>query len=227
LAAVVFFASVAVALLPPLEGATHRTLTAHMIQHLLLISVAAPALALALPARPMKTTRWYCWAALALVGQSVLIVAWHAPFAFDAALRHDPLHGLEHISMLSAAALFWWVLAGTRPLRGEAVVALFFSTVPMTVLGLGLMLSTTPWYAAYRDITDQQVAGAVMWAMGGGVAVVQAVALFAVWLKSEDARVGGGFGGQRVLPEPPNGWSIRLVRSTSDQASAPSDGRHR
>jgi putative membrane protein len=190
-AAVVFFAAIAVALLSPLEAAAHRTLTAHMVQHVLLISVAAPALALALPSRPMRTPRWYWCAALALAVQGVVVVAWHAPFAFDAALRHDPLHGLEHISMLSTAALFWWLLGRTRPLRGEAVVALFLSTLPMTVLGLGLMLSTTPWYAAYRDVTDQQVAGAVMWTVTGGIAVAQAVALFAVWLRSEDARVSG------------------------------------
>ena len=84
----------------------------------------------------------------------------------------------------SIATWFWWLLARTRPRRGEAVVALFLSTLPMTVLGVGLLLSKTPWYASYRDVTDQQVAGAVMWAVGGGIAVAQGVALFVVWLAS-------------------------------------------
>jgi cytochrome c oxidase assembly factor CtaG len=184
IAAIAFFAAVAIALLSPLEAASHRTLTAHMVQHVILIAVAAPALALALPTIRLRDTRWYCYVTVALVVQTAIVLAWHAPVAFDAALDHDPLHALEHLSMLTSAAAFWWLLARARPLRGESVIALFLSTLPMTVLGLGLMLSTTPWYSHYEEVADQQVAGAVMWAVGGGVAVVQAVALFAVWLAS-------------------------------------------
>src|SRR3954447_11736238 len=192
----VFVATVAVALFSPLEGASHRTLTAHMVQHVLLLSIAAPALALAFPPRPLATSRWYWWAAATLVAQAVVVVAWHAPFAFDAALRVDPVHGLEHVSMVAVTAALWWVLAGTRPWRGESVVVLFLSTLPLTVLGVGLLLSKSPWYDHYQDIADQQVAGAVMWAVGGGIAVFQGVALFVVWLLSVDrpGAPGGGVG---------------------------------
>src|SRR5205823_3031897 len=110
-----------------------------------------------LPEKWMTASRWYAWTAAALVCQVVIVLAWHAPVAFDAARRHDQLHGLEHISMIAGATWFWWLLARTRPRRGEAVVALFLSTLPMTVLGVGLLLSKTPWYASYRDVTDQQV----------------------------------------------------------------------
>ena len=178
----VFAVTIAVALLAPLDD----TLTAHMVQHVLLIGIAAPALALALPTARVDGGRWYALAAAAVVTQSVIVVGWHAPAAFDAALRTDPLHGLEHLSMLGGATALWWVLAGTRPLRGESVVALFLSTLPLTALGVGLLLSTSPWYAAYRTVSDQQVAGAVMWGVGGALTVFQGVALFVAWLTTVD-----------------------------------------
>ena len=175
-----------VAFAPPLEAATERSLTAHMVQHVLLIAVAAPALALALPTARVSGARWYAFAAAAVVAQSVIVVGWHAPTAFDAALRTELLHGLQHLSMLAAATALWWVLVGTRPLRGESVVALFLSTLPLTVLGVGLLLSTSPWYSAYRAVSDQQVAGAVMWGVGGAITVCEGVALFVAWLTTVD-----------------------------------------
>jgi len=178
----VFAVTLAVALLAPLDD----TLTAHMTQHVLLIGVAAPALALALPTARVDGARWYAFAAAAVVAQSVIVVGWHAPGAFDAALRIDPLHGLEHLSMLGAATALWWVLAGTRPVRGESVIALFLSTLPLTALGVGLLLSTSPWYAAYRTVSDQQVAGALMWGVGGAITVGEGVALFVAWLTTVD-----------------------------------------
>src|SRR5205085_2489727 len=81
--------------------------------------------------------RWYALAAAAVVTQSVIVVGWHAPAAFDAALRTDPLHGLEHLSMLGGTTALWWVLAGTRPLRRDSVVALFLSSLPLTALDGG------------------------------------------------------------------------------------------
>jgi putative membrane protein len=184
---IAFVIIVAVALLSPLESASHTSLAAHMVQHVLLISIAAPALALSFPPAHVPSTRWYAHVAAALTVMTVVVIGWHAPVLFDAALRHDPLHGLEHVSMTASAAYLWWVLATTRPVRGESVIVLFVSTLPLTVLGVGLLLSTSPWYAAYPDVVDQQVAGAVMWAVGGAIAVVEGVALFVVWLRSVEA----------------------------------------
>ena len=179
----VFAGTVAIALLSPLEAASHTSLTAHMVQHILLISIAAPAVALTFPPVSMSSTRWHAHVAAALVTTSVVVVGWHAPVPFDAALRHNPVHGLEHVTMTAAAAYLWWALATTRPARGESVIALFLSTIPLTILGLAMLLSRSPWYAAYPDLYDQQVAGAVMWGVGGGVAWLEGVALFVVWIR--------------------------------------------
>jgi putative membrane protein len=171
-----------IAVFTPLDD----SLTGHMVQHVLLIAVAAPALALLVPVATLDSARWYALTALAIVAESVVVVGWHAPAAFDAALRTDPLHGIEHLTMLASATALWWLLARTYPRRGEGVIALFVTTIPMTVLGLGLLLSSTPWYEAYPDVGDQQVAGAVMWGIGGAIAVFQGAALFIAWLLAVD-----------------------------------------
>ena len=206
-AAAVFLATLVVAIVSPLEGASHRWLSAHMVQHILLIGVAAPAVALALPPARVSTSRWYLHAASALTIETTLVLGWHAPFAFDAALRSDPVHALEHVTMTLSAGYLWWALAVTRPQRGEAVVALFLATLPLTVLGVGLLLSSSAWYAAYPDLVDQQVGGAVMWGVGGAVAVAEGVALFVVWIRSADS--------DRARPAPSQGITAGGTDHTS------------
>jgi cytochrome c oxidase assembly factor CtaG len=184
----VFAGTVAIALLSPLEPASHTSLTAHVVQHILLIGIAAPALALTFTPVSMSSTRWHVHVAAALVTTSMVVVGWHAPVAFDAAIRHGALHGLEHLTMTAAAAYLWWALATTRPARGGSDIALFVSTIPLTILGLTMLLSRSPWYAAYPDLYDQQVAGAVVWGVGGGVAWLEGVTLFVVWIRSVERR---------------------------------------
>src|SRR5205085_6919719 len=112
-------AAVAVALLPPLDDAAAGSLTAHMAQHVILLAVAAPLLALGVPV-PSPERGWAWWAAGALVVQSVVMWAWHAPAPYEAALRHQPLHALEHASFLVSATALWWAI-GLRRRRGTAV----------------------------------------------------------------------------------------------------------
>jgi len=186
-AATVAAVTLVVAFASPLERASHRTLTAHMVQHVLLIAVAAPAVALALPRSHVDGARWYVLAAAALVTQTAVVIGWHAPALFDAAVRNDAIHGLEHLTMTASAVFLWWVAARARRWRGDAVIVLFISVLPLTVLGVGLLLSSSPWYASYRDVADQQVAGAVMWAVGSGLTAIEAIAVFARWVQTADA----------------------------------------
>jgi putative membrane protein len=190
-----FFAGMAVialAVLSPLDGMAHEQLAAHMVQHLLLVAVAAPLLA---AGRPIEVAlaaagRSPCvvdpgTAALiaAAVTQVVVLLMWHVPDLYEAAARNDALHGLEHLSLLGASFLLWWALlltAGSH--RGGAIVVLFVASFPPMVLGVGLTLARTPWYESYRSLADQQFAGVWMWAYGGAAAVVGGVSLFASWM---------------------------------------------
>ena len=197
--------ALAAALLPPLAGRAGQSLVAHMVQHVLLLVVAAPLLAMggvlpallwAMPGRararasgPWRRVlrshgrRWLVWAAGSLVVASGVMLAWHAPAAYQGALDHEPLHALEHASFLATATTFWWALGvgSTRP-RGAAVPVVFVAALPGSALGAGLTLASRPWYPAYPSLADQQLAGVVMWAFAGLAYVLIAAALFGVWL---------------------------------------------
>ena len=252
-------AAVAVAMAPPLDSAVDRSLTVHMVQHVVLLSVAAPLLALgaplptllwALPAgrrgsgmrlwrralAAQHGAQWFAWVAGAVVLQSVVMWAWHAPPLFGAALRQPALHALEHASFLATSVLLWWVLTARRSRRGAAALAVFVASFPGTALGAALLLAPRPWYAEYVRTTtvaalgDQQTAGVVMWAFVGLVYVVAAAVLFASWMAD-----GNGMEEPEIVVPPWPGLAGRPVgpqtarqaasRAAARQAPATQAGR--
>ncbi len=110
--------------------------------------------------------------------------AWHLPWAYDAALRHQwtILH-LEHATYFTAGCLLWWpVVQGQRP-SGQKALYLFAAFVFGAPLGLLLALLPNAIYGFYdgvprlwglSPITDQQIAGVTM-------ASEQAIVLFAAF----------------------------------------------
>jgi putative membrane protein len=204
-------AAIALALVSPLDTAVGHSLALHMVQHVLLIAVAAPLLALASPLPAVLASlpagwrrsamrmvralahpgsgRWTGRAVLATLVQAVVMWVWHAPPLFEAALHAAPLHALEHLALLGSATLAWWALfAIPRRLRGGATLVACLAAFPGTALGAALLLAPRPWYPTYagRDgaLADQQLAGVVMWAFGGFTYLVAAAGLFATWLTS-------------------------------------------
>ena len=205
-----------VALESPLENAAASDLPWHMVQHLLLLAVAAPLLAVgepvtvmtqALPDRMRRKVRpvvrrinrsqtstrgWLGWTVVAYFLSTAALALWHVPTLYDAAVAHTEVHALEHISFVATATLFWWMALGAsrRSRRGLGVLAVFAATLPATALGILLTLARTPWYAPYGHsaaaLRDQQVAGALMWGFGGSALVIGAAALFARWLANMD-----------------------------------------
>jgi len=213
LAAAGAFAALLFALSPPFDHGAHDDLAVHMAQHVLLLSVVPPLLALAAPftaavyalpgparahAQPVwrqvlraQSGRWWpLWTAAAFVVANVTVAFWHLPGPYAAAVDHDGLHVLEHLSFVATATLFWWAVLGAgRPARrGFGVLALFAASLPATALGVLMTLATTSWYAPYgtgaRAVRDQQLAGVVMWGFGGAALVIAACMLFATWLRA-------------------------------------------
>jgi putative membrane protein len=160
-----------------------RSLTAHMAQHLVLAFAAAPLLVVGSPlalglratgARRGLRAAWVArpgvgWAALA----AVMPVS-QLPAVYAAAARHPVLHAAEHVAWLTAAVLFWRVVAGADPVPhrpgpvGRVLYLLLFSA-PMGATGAWLMWSGAPWYAGH-SLGDQRGAGALM-LVGGGLAL--------------------------------------------------------
>lgn len=175
------WAVLVVAFVSPLCALSAALFAARAVHHVLLVAVAAPLIALALPrgARPILG------AALAFVLHAVVLWFWHAPVAYAAALDHHGVYWLMQASLLASAVALWRAAftAGT----GEALTVLLGTTAHMGLLGALLLFAPAPLYAAHLFTTDawglsplqdQQVAGLVMWVFAGapylGVAAVLA-----------------------------------------------------
>jgi putative membrane protein len=202
-----------VAFVGPLDAAAHTNLTAHMAQHVILLAVAAPLLAVglgpSLPALPHSGggMGWLAWTGVAVTLQTAVMWAWHAPWLFQSALRNPPVHVVEHAMFLGSAFLFWWAVAAGRQARlGAAVLVVFLAAMPGTALGALLTLASHPWYPAYAHesaraaLADQQLAGVVMWAFGGFAYVIAAAALFAVWMRGLEGALPGRTFARITLP---------------------------
>jgi cytochrome c oxidase assembly factor CtaG len=181
---VAFYAGLLVvggALMSPLDALSAALFSAHMVQHLLLMVVAAPLLVYARPGAALvaglppvarqaaRALRGDFWRGAARVAVNPVVVwtvgalavwAWHMPTLYDAALRHDALHAAEHASFLGAAMLFWAVVlrsGGPRRLPRPVAALLVLATgVQSSALGAVLLFASNPLYPAHR-------VGALVW----------------------------------------------------------------
>jgi cytochrome c oxidase assembly factor CtaG len=195
-------AAVMLALAPPLDAAAERRLSAHMVQHLLLVLVAAPLLAASRPA--LDPSRWP--RAQAVIGHPLVVLGlsvggfwmWHLPRLYDTALSSLPVHVLEHGTFVAGALLFWSVVFDPGPRRRLGVgwtCGLVFAAMVINIwLAAGLTFSTTPLYSAYAAqgaaaLSDQQLAGVIMWLPADVVYFVTLLGLVRRQLVELDLRI--------------------------------------
>lgn len=126
----------------------------------------------------------------------------HVTAIFDIALRNDVVHEGEHAMYLFTACLFWWPVIGRDPSRWKLgypakLLYLFLGMPSMTFLGLMLVNAGTVIYPTYatiaRDwgpdpVTDQQLAGFLMWVVGGLFFLGALLVVAAQWLAAEERR---------------------------------------
>ena len=208
----------AVALVSPLHAMGESLLSAHMVQHELLIAVGAP---LVVAGRPLVPWLWALspawrrrlgqasksavvrrpWRLLAHPGiawvlHSVALWGWHAPGAYQASVRGELAHALQHTSFLVTALLLWYtVLEARRRRAGVALLSLFGLGMHTAVLGALLTVSGTLWYPVYDGRTapwgltpleDQQLGGLVMWVPACASYLLAAMWIGARWLREPD-----------------------------------------
>lgn len=168
--------TIAVALVSPLNALGMALFSAHMVQHLLLVLVAAPLLVfaelsqpalLALP-REWRTGLRAWWArdgamqtiacaftapAAAWLMHLGTLLFWHVPAPYGWAIRSDAVHAVEHVSFLATAVLFWWIAfqpSGRRRLGyGAGVLYVTSAGVVMGGLGAILTFAPSPWYTSH------------------------------------------------------------------------------
>jgi len=171
----------ALALLSPLDALSEQLFSAHMIQHELLMAVAAPLLVVRRPLVPMlwalpsrarrsigrvtrrrallSTSQLASRPIVAFAIHGVAIWLWHIPVLFQATLTNDAVHALQHVSFVGSAVLFWWaIIHGHGPggraratSFGLAVLLLFGTALHSGALGALLTFSRTVWYPIYAS----------------------------------------------------------------------------
>jgi putative membrane protein len=208
----------AAALLSPLHRLGEQLFTAHMIEHEIVMAIAAPLLVLA---RPGGTFLWAFrtstrralgriirarsaregWTVLtrpltATLLHAIAIWVWHVPIFFDAAVTNVALHRLQHLSFFVTAVLFWWAMLW-RSDPAIAAAEIFITMVHTSILGALLTFSPRVLYDAQTvfserwgltPLEDQQLAGLVMWVPVGTVYAAAAIALFACWVCKSSRR---------------------------------------
>ena len=201
-----------VALGPPLDDwSDHYLLLAHMVQHLLLIMLAAPLLLYGMPAwvlEPLTRNRitntigyWLTRPVIAYTVANAIFVLWHVPMFYEMALRSQPVHVVEHATMLGTALLAWWPTLGPLPQWPRLALPLhslyyFAMTLPGTAVGAFITFADPGLYAPYDTTqrvfgidlaTDQQAAGLLMWVALGTIYLLLITFSFFRWVSREEA----------------------------------------
>lgn len=196
-------AALLVATSPTVERWATESFAGHMIQHLLMIVVAAPVLVLARPVRVLER-RWrgpghrvrfrharVWWRSSGPLVAPVLFVVTlfvtHLTGIYDAALSNRLIHDLEHLAYVGAACALWSVGLGVG--RGPAaarVGAVFGVIAGSALLGVVLLTAPSPLVPTYVDqlgadaaLDDQRLAATLMWI--GGMAITLPLLITAVW----------------------------------------------
>lgn len=177
-------AALVAALLSPLESGASYLFWLHMVQHLVLMLLAAPLLAWAFPPafvgwlthrtilRPVVRALQNPWLAFALYNAAVVL--WHLPPFYEATLRNRAVHALEHLSFLLTSMAFWAVILrpGGVPPNGLRVALLLGTAVVQFVPAFVIALADRVLYPTYATaprlwgwspLDDQRFGGALMW----------------------------------------------------------------
>jgi len=161
----------------PLDGFADVLLSAHMVQHLLLMSVVPPLVLLGAPVVPIlrglprSFTRVFLgplfrWQPLLQIGRfltkpvvawlamNLSFVLWHTPRAYDFALWNESWHRVEHICFLTASLLFWWPAIQPWPAKKHDYgwgMLLYLLSADFTNTGLSAFLAfcDRPVYSYY------------------------------------------------------------------------------
>lgn len=164
------------ALVSPLDAFGSRSLWGHMVQHELLMVLAAPLLVLG---RPLEVWTWaipasarrragritrarllqagWVWLLSPLIAGFVHAAAvwvWHAPALFERALVDETIHTMQHTSFLVAALVFWGAVFRNRTRHrdiGATVLMLLGTLVHTGMLGALMTLSPRLWYPLYAE----------------------------------------------------------------------------
>jgi putative membrane protein len=163
----------------PMDGLADALLSAHMVEHMILMSVVPPLVLLGLPVVPLlrglpsilrkgvagpllrfkllrRFTHWLVRPKVAWLAMNISFLSWHVPAAYDFALENEHWHDFEHICFLFTSLLFWWCIvrpwpAARRPHNWSILFYLAGADVVNTALSAFLAFCNRPVYAYYTS----------------------------------------------------------------------------
>jgi putative membrane protein len=178
-----------------------RLFSFHMAQHLLigdlaplclLAGLTGPLLRPVLALPGVYRLRVLANPFVALPLWAVNLTLWHLPFFFEAAVRHDSVHAVEHVAFFAGGVVLWLPVVETLPAPewfgsgaklGYVVAVRLFATV----LGNVFIWGGSPYYSVYDTAShylglsphgDQSLAGSLMMLEGSIVTIVAIAWLF-------------------------------------------------
>src|SRR3972149_238858 len=212
---VVFFAAgvfvIALALMSPIDYIGERFLFwVHMVQHILLAMVAPPLILLGTPRWMMQRVldslrigglvKFLTHPVLAFIAFNAVLIAWHFPALYEAALRDPIVHIAEHLCFMLTGCMAWYSVidpAGQYPRFHPLaqVLYLFLYVIPSGILGAVFAFAQQPIYLTYAQaprlwdtsvLGDQATAGGIMWVPGWAIYFTALSIVFALWMRRED-----------------------------------------
>jgi putative membrane protein len=198
------------ALVSPVHGLGKEVLCMHMLQHVLLGDLAPLFLLLGLDGallRPLLAVpgvarlRALANPLVALPVWTLTLLVWHLPALYDAAVRHEVVHALEHMSFFAAGIALWLPVLETLPAPewfgtgAKLGYVVGVRSVEMVLGNVLLWVAAAPLYGAYAGghgslsaATDQELAGAVMLVEGTLVTLTVLAVLFLRLQQEAEAR---------------------------------------
>lgn len=198
-----------VALETPVDPMSDQYLdSVHMLQHVLLGFVAPPLMLLGLSPRMVDRVlrapglRAITEPVPAQVIAGLVMLVWHFPAFYDATLRSEGLHVVEHVMFIASGLVLYWPMLEATSARarwrmspGAKLLYMLVATLPQDGVALALMFSRVPFYEYYTHaprlvpgltpLIDQTVAGAVLMVLGKTAMAVAAIAVFFRWFGEE------------------------------------------
>jgi putative membrane protein len=182
--------------------------SAHMVQHLFLAMGVAPLLIMGTPAwmlRPLLRYRLVAAVSRPLGSAiacflifNVVLIGWHLPPLYNAAMSYHEIHIVQHLLLLSASVIMWWPVLSPmaefpRISYPAQMLYLFLMTIPMSVVSVAIAYSSSILYPAYASaprvlrlspMEDQMLGGLIMWIPGGLFFFAIISVVFYRWQKS-------------------------------------------
>jgi cytochrome c oxidase assembly factor CtaG len=168
-----------IALASPIDALDDYLLTAHMLQHFILMSVAPPLLVLSAPtvpllrglprpfirvlSRPVFRARWFhaicrliTHPVFAWLAMNIAYLGWHVPAMFELTFTSERIHDFEHLCFFLTSVAFWWVVLAPWPSqprwpRWTVIPYLLGADILNTVLSATLAFSGRVLYAPYAE----------------------------------------------------------------------------